>query len=626
MTNPKLIEQLTKIESRIGNLDQQLSEEQADFVLHPLDEPCYLNACPGSGKTEVVGIKAAYEIANWKDNFSGIAVLSFTKNAAKEISDRVKKYGGENAIKHPHFIGTIDSWLHGYILQPFGHKVIGFEGTVNGKKFNIINDDEKLNFLHSFKTKISGAPSYREVWVNEYYYECADVPTLQTNKINLNNLSKSIYKELKSNKVKFLKSGLCTYGDAEFLCFLCLNKYSHTATLIAKRFPVIIIDECQDLSCNQLGVLKLLHQYGVSIHFAGDNNQSIYEFKRVFVTKINAFTKDCNLIEKPLTKNFRSVQPIVDACQKLAALVSEGTTNSVCGEQELITANNCILWEYQGEEEFLTLPQKFIDYIQQINAELDVKERKLDIDNCGILARGHSTLSKFRSRTDSKLKTVELIANALRCWGNNPRTGKDMQNALEQLGKAICVLFYMGKGNPQNQYCPDSYTFVEWRKVLVDMIIKANQIESNLFPFADRTWSQWIGNLKTFLKIQTNDLESSSEWDKVKSKIKSPSRLAKKLVSDRFKENTNIYSKKVRMTTFHDIKGESLDAALVVSANRRGKGGHIEEWMSTDKEEYTRFAYVASSRPRQLLIWAVPVLEPTIRKQVIDLGFKQCLF
>jgi len=147
-----------------------------------------------------------------------------------------------------------------------------------------------------------------------------------------------------------------------------------------------------------------------------------------------------------------------------------------------------LLWEYE-EPDFITLPQKFIDYVNLINTQIADDNNKLHLNRCCILARGHSTLSKFRSRTDTQLKTVELIANALRCWGNTPRTGKDMQNALEQLGKSLCVLFYKGKGNPQNQYCPDVYTFIEWRKLVGNILEEAYLPKHKLFPFEAMTWS-----------------------------------------------------------------------------------------------------------------------------------------
>ena len=60
---------------------KMLSDEQVAYVTAPLEEDIYLNACPGSGKTEVIGVKAAYEINRWKQKINGIAILTFTNSA-----------------------------------------------------------------------------------------------------------------------------------------------------------------------------------------------------------------------------------------------------------------------------------------------------------------------------------------------------------------------------------------------------------------------------------------------------------------------------------------------------------------------------------------------------------------
>ncbi len=44
------------------------SDEQLKYVLSSIDDSTFLNACPGSGKTEVVGLKAAYEFSRWEKN------------------------------------------------------------------------------------------------------------------------------------------------------------------------------------------------------------------------------------------------------------------------------------------------------------------------------------------------------------------------------------------------------------------------------------------------------------------------------------------------------------------------------------------------------------------------------
>jgi DNA helicase-2/ATP-dependent DNA helicase PcrA len=65
-----------------------------------------------------------------------------------------------------------------------------------------------------------------------------------------------------------------------------------------------------------------------------------------------------------------------------------------------------------------------------------------------------------------------------------------------------------------------------------------------------------------------------------------------------------------------------MDAALLVSAfDRKSDGGHWEQWIDDQSEngEHLRFSYVASSRPKHLLAWAIPGNGNLER--LIDLGF-----
>lgn len=68
---------------------REKTDEQLDYVLSSNNKCTYLEACAGSGKTEALGMKAAYEIRNWEDDKIGIAVLTFTNEAAATIIDRV---------------------------------------------------------------------------------------------------------------------------------------------------------------------------------------------------------------------------------------------------------------------------------------------------------------------------------------------------------------------------------------------------------------------------------------------------------------------------------------------------------------------------------------------------------
>ena len=589
--------QKEQIKARLTNMSREalkrLSDEQTDFIVHPLDESCFLKACPGSGKTEVVGIKAAYEIANWKDTFSGMAILSFTKNAAKEIADRVAKYDGINATKHPHYIGTIDAWLHSYLLHPFAHKVSGFHGRDGDKSYILVDGSEKYDFLHSFQTAHTSQQDKPDpIQVNKYYYTFdGKVESLKTD------FDSNKESTLRINRDKFLKAGLSTYQDAEYLCYKLLNENIMILEMFAKRFPVIFIDECQDLSQSQIRLLHLIKEKGVHLLFIGDLSQAIYEFRKVDIEKFTGFISHHKIVEKNLTQNYRSNQQIVDCCQNLEKIVSNNDIQKVTGNQALNYKDNVILWEYE-EDGIQNLPEKFIAIIN---------ERNIDIKKSAILGRGHSLLASIRPDTNNSYNKVELFANALNCWNVPNRTGKDLQNALQQLGKSISLLGYNGQGNHQHQYSPDGLSQIEWRNFLFILIKTASE---TLHPFQEKTWTEWVQSLKIFLENYWEELPINKlDWDNVKNKVKAPKGKTDNKVRDSIYTNTAASSEKIRLTTIHDVKGETLDAVLLISAkDKKSNGGHFEHWISreNDNKEFVRFAYVASSRPKHLLIWAIP--------------------
>ncbi len=77
------------------------TKEQLDYVISSVDKNVFLEACPGSGKTEVVGMKAAYEISKWdENNLGGIAVLTFTNKATEVISNRIDEFSNNQKLYH----------------------------------------------------------------------------------------------------------------------------------------------------------------------------------------------------------------------------------------------------------------------------------------------------------------------------------------------------------------------------------------------------------------------------------------------------------------------------------------------------------------------------------------------
>ena len=56
-----------------------------------------------------------------------------------------------------------------------------------------------------------------------------------------------------------------------------------------------------------------------------------------------------------------------------------------------------------------------------------------------------------------------------------------------------------------------------------------------------------------------------------------------------------------------------------------GKGTNWREWLGDKKSEYARIAYVASSRPKRLLIWAVSNVNKEEKEKLNNLGLEELL-
>ncbi|MNF07310.1 hypothetical protein D3C80_2074660 [compost metagenome] len=79
----------------------------------------------------------------------------------------------------------------------------------------------------------------------------------------------------------------------------------------------------------------------------------------------------------------------------------------------------------------------------------------------------------------------------------------------------------------------------------------------------------------------------------------------------------------MRYETIHQVKGETHDATVVVSSLKKGVYlANWKEWLVDPASEGARFAYVASSRPRHMLIWAVKKLKAAEKETLTGLGFE----
>jgi len=565
------------------------TEAQLSYVKESHKEHVFVKACPGAGKTEVVGLKTSYEINRWDNIFNGLAVLTFTNNAADVITARAKQFLGVDRISSPHYIGTFDSWLHSYLAHPFSYLYTDYQGHNGDRSITVIEDSSSSSFLDKYCAEIGVIPKPR---ANQYYFDFSKKSYVFSsgiittdNKRNALELTKEHSSELNRAKYKFWRNGYATYQDIEIISLALLLKYD-LAERLSSRFPFIIVDECQDLSWIQLEILDSLIEKGTIVHFVGDLNQSIYDFKSVDPQHVRDFVETHKFKTVALSDNFRSCQPIVDVSQQIIS------GNAVVGVYPQKLDKPCICIKYDRQT-----PSSVISKFEELLVEYNIS-----FENSAVLIRNWDHADVLvPSRRRKALSTSQLLASALFYWTSGSRSY--LGDALILAGAFVSKTYFNSQPcrGKTYYYSPTMVaSTVAWRMFLANLLDSLSQpggVADLKLP-----WKQWAGEVRKKLSPIIRRCSRLVEIDQIDwgdFSFKALNGESGSRVIDTINQS-GTSAPQVKVTTVHSVKGQTLDAVLIVQP----PGKRWKPWAPI-KEEDKRVSYVACSRPRKLLAWGV---------------------
>ncbi len=579
-----------------------LNENQVEYIDSSLTDDIFLKACPGSGKTEVVGIKCAYETKIWKKKYQGIAILTFTNSAEDEIRNRIETYLNET-LKYPHYIGTFTSWIHGYIANPFLSKVTNYKG--NGqydRSIRLIESASNSEFLNAFSSKynymelghIKSQEYYREFKTEEYIY-CGN-RSHNGQKILQQLLHKDSWRinDLEKCKKRFWKKGYCLYEDVEYLIYMLLEENEQIAKLLAQRFKVIFIDECQDLSYVQLEIIKLLHEQGCIIHLIGDLDQAIYGFRKIDPNDTLEFIDKLNFKEMQLNQNYRSCQKIIDISNYII-----NRNSNIVGYSTQIVSKPLVVILYKKDKE-----RKALKIFNNL-----VIENSLCTENSRIIVRNNTLKNKLLGlKKQSKSSNIlEDLARAI-YLSNNTTNISEFKTSFLLFAKSIQKMYFKNNEhlNKNYFYKPSGVEMGEWKKIVL-MIKKIMMSEKVLLDYS-KNWNEWKKLLKKVVVKSVSTLSSFEDKECNLGRIRNGN--SRKTVEEvLFHDTSSMMDYKIE--TIHGSKGMSLDAVLFMSSYQASRnndsGAYWRQWFNRDIiNENNRLAYVTFSRAKHLLVLGIP--------------------
>lgn len=313
--------------SNFQNLYKKLNAEQKKAV-DTIDGPVLVLAGPGTGKTQVLTMRIANILLQTDTPPDAILALTFTESGVKSMHERLRSIIGKTAyyvnINTFHsFASDIiranqDEFIATSQLEPLSD-------LERVSIFRNIFDDLKLKEIKPFNapyfylsTAISRIKDLKREGVdtNEYLKLIKNDRKLEKKDVEKNLELQKVYLEYQ----KKLRE-LSRYDFEDMINFV-IDKFKSDNEFLLKtqeRFQYFLVDEFQDTNSAQAELLYHLTSFwdpDPNLFVVGDDDQSIYRFQGASIENIKNFEQNYPNAKKiTLAKNYRSIQPIIDASQ-----------------------------------------------------------------------------------------------------------------------------------------------------------------------------------------------------------------------------------------------------------------------------------------------------------------------
>lgn len=563
-----------------GTHDIKLTDEQSAIAKPPW-EPLFVKACPGAGKTMTI-VQRFLNRARDLPPRQGIAILSFTNVAAREIEEKSHEIGSSALTGFPNFVGTFDSFVNRFFVTPFG-------SPWSDKRPDILESWKRLDL----RIQPPGVKVAKGLTLDEL------VPRSNGGAdIDLARVHYTIQSDVKKNRDSWeaaaqrareglLKKGYLSCADARIVALQRIGDERSSAALggaMKARFLEIIVDEAQDCNNQDIQILLWLRRKGISVVVVCDPGQAIYEFRGADPTGLKDLAK--GMKSQPLSNNWRSTPNI---CAMAKTLRDEVERDHACGDfcDENLPV---VLIVYEGQ------------VASQIGGTFIECASKIGIarEEIVILAYGRGTAYRAAGRPrvdvggDSGCLRLAQGVLTLRTDGLDARTRLSAIEAVERL-----VLKWFGvKGSwgLPKRICEEQGFDERWLRRAAYSIL--NGLPE---PPGDLERVQgWLKDLR-----QRTAYLSCPPGGAFKLNLRKLPKTPKKW------SVTTETGTMVSAMTVHQAKGQEFDAVLFVLPPDSQKYKYTSELVAAWEErkenfEPKRVAYVAVTRARRLLGIAVP--------------------
>jgi DNA helicase-2/ATP-dependent DNA helicase PcrA len=287
---------------------KQLRDNPGQWQVYESRANCIVLAGPGSGKTKTLTIKMARMLAEDIRPPRGVACITYNTECARELKERLDRLGVQE--RRNIFIGTVHSFCLKHVVLPFGT----LAGLKLPENLRVATPNEQVAIFERTLAKEISADAPPNEWklrFDRYRRTHLDrsAPEWHTSDEDTANLIEKYEADL------FAKSlidfdGMVLHGLA------VIEKHEWVRRALRARFPILVVDEYQDLGVPlHRIVLSLCFRGDLRLLAVGDPDQSIYGFIGAKPELLRQLAQTSGVESVPLRFNYRSGRTLVKAAE-----------------------------------------------------------------------------------------------------------------------------------------------------------------------------------------------------------------------------------------------------------------------------------------------------------------------
>jgi len=254
--------------SRYLELTEELRDNPGQWEAYESTGHCVVLAGPGSGKTKTLTMKLARFLAEDVRPPRGVACITYSQECSRELVRRLGTLGIEESSRL--FIGTVHGFCLKHLLTPYAQ--LANLGLPHPLKVATI-EQSRANF-RTVTSRLFGAQhSFRQDSMDKHRRaHIHRVGAGWQSKPELAQIAELYEAELR-------QQGLVDFEDMVIYGQRLVLEHDWVLPLIKARFPVLVVDEYQDLGTGLHEIVqRLAFSGGVRLFAVGDADQSVYGF------------------------------------------------------------------------------------------------------------------------------------------------------------------------------------------------------------------------------------------------------------------------------------------------------------------------------------------------------------